>query len=242
MDNFVLDNLGGVALKNLNLHWLVSDNQIAHRVLIVLRLVLLLLSLLLGCLLLLLLLGLLLCLLLQLMLLSLLLGLLLCLLLSGLLLLLLNQSILICLLNNNQLLLLLLRLTLLTLRLRLALPRTLILLEMLPLMQHEMVLLEESLSTLTNVRSHGASSIRMTPIVQQETMFSGKSFATVSAIVGFRLSLRDYNGLLMLDLLQLLDRLLDDLNLLLMGCLSLNLLLSLLMLYLDLLLWWTLRL
>lgn len=71
-------------------------------------------------------------------------------------------------------------------------------------------------------------------------MLSSESFATVSAIVGFGLCLRDHNGLLMLDLLQLLDWLLDNLNLLLMGCLSLDLLLSLLMLYLDLLLWWAL--
>lgn len=249
MNDFVLDNLGGVALKNLDLHGLVSDNQVAHRVLlIVLGLVLLLLSLLLGGLLLLrLLLRLLLCLLLQLMLLSLLLlllGLLLCLLLSSLLLLLLlNQGVLVCLLNNNQLLLLLrlllLGLTLLTLRLRLALSGTLILLEMLPLMQHEMVLLEESLSAFANVCSHGTSSVRVATIVQQKTMLSSESFATVSAVVGFGLRLRDHNGLLVLDLLQLLDRLLNNLNLLLMG-LSLDLLL--LMLHLDLLLWRALRL
>lgn len=149
----------------------------------------------------------------------------------------------ICLLNNNQLLLLLrLRLLGLTLRLRLALSGTLILLEMLPLMQHEMVLLEESLSALANVCSHGAASIRMATIVQQKTMFSSKSFAAVSAIMGFGLRLCDHNGLLVLDLLKLLDWLLNNLNLLLVGCLSLDLLLSLLMLYLDLLLWWALRL
>lgn len=135
--------------------------------------------------------------------------------------------------------LLLLGLLLLSLRLRLALPGTLILLEMLPLMQHEMVLLEESLSTLADVCSHGTASIRMAAIVQQKTMFSGESFAAVSAIVGFGLRLRHHNGLLVLDLLQLLDWLLDNLNLLLMGCMSLDLLL---MLYLDLLLWWALRL
>lgn len=173
----------------------------------------------------------------------LLLGLLLNLLLSGLLLLLLNQSVLICLLNNNQLLLRLLLLLLgLSLRLRLALARTLVLLQMLPLMQHEVVLLEESFSAFAHVCSHGTASVRMATVVQQKTVFSGESFATVAAIVGFGLRLRDHNGLLMLDLLKLLNWLLNNMNLLLMGCLRLDLLLSMLMLYLNLLLRWALRL
>lgn len=67
---------------------------------------------------------------------------------------------------NNQLLLLL-RLSLLSLRLRLALTRSLILLQMLALMQHEMVFLEEGLSAFANVCPHGAGSVWMAPIVQQ---------------------------------------------------------------------------
>lgn len=118
MDDLVLNDLGGVALENLDLHWLVSNNQVSHRMLLVVSLRLLLLLLLLS-LLLRRLLGLLLSLLLKLMLLlGLLLRLLLSLLLRLLLRLLLSQRFLICLLNNNQLLL---RLCLLSLRLRLAL-------------------------------------------------------------------------------------------------------------------------
>lgn len=102
VDDLVLDDLGGVALENLNLHWLVSNNQVAHRMLLVVSLSLLLLLLLLLSLLLRRLLGLLLRLLLKLMLLlSLLLRLLLSLLLRLLLRLLLSQRVLICLLNNN---------------------------------------------------------------------------------------------------------------------------------------------
>lgn len=158
MNDFVLDDLGGVALKDLHLHGLVGNDQVAHRMLLLIVLGLALLGLLLYDLLL----CLLLCLLLQLMLL----GLLLCLLLGGLLLLLLDQSILVGLLYNNQLLLLL-GLSLLSLRLRLALTSSLILLEMLPLMQHEVVLLEEGLSALANVCSHRAASVGMASVVQQ---------------------------------------------------------------------------
>lgn len=95
MDDFVLDDLGRVALEDLHLHGLVGDHQVAHRMLVILILLLLLL------------LGLLLrLLLLQLMLL---LGLLLCLLLSLLLLLLLlNEGLLVGLLDHDELLPLLL--------------------------------------------------------------------------------------------------------------------------------------
>lgn len=99
VDDFVLDDLGGVALEDLHLHGLVSDHQVAHRVLVIL--VLLLLGLLLS-----LLLGLLLCLLL--LQLVLLLGLLLSLLLSLLLLLLLDEGLLVGLLDHDELLALLL--------------------------------------------------------------------------------------------------------------------------------------
>lgn len=156
MNNFVLDDLSGVALQDLDLHGLVGNDQVAHRMLLLIVLGLVLLRLLLCDLLL----CLLLCLLLQLVLL-LLLGLLLC----GLLLLLLDQSILVGLLNNNQLLLLL-GLSLLSLRLRLALASSLILLEMLTLMQHEVILLEEGLSALANVCSHRAASVRMASVMQ----------------------------------------------------------------------------
>lgn len=225
MDNFVLDNLGGVALENLNLHGLVGDNQVAHRVLLLL-IVLILLRDLLLCLLLRLLLQLVL----------LLLGLLLrlCLLLSGLLLL--NQGILVRLLYNNQLLLLL-GLSLLTLRLRLALASSLTLFQMLTLVQHEMIFLEEGLTALANMRSHGTTSIGVASIVQQQSMFGCESFAAVAAIVGLGFWLCDDNRLLVLDLLNLC-RLLNDLHLLL-NLLVLYLLLGLLMLNLYLL-WWAL--
>lgn len=225
MDNFVLDNLGGVALENLNLHGLVGDNQVAHRVLLLL-IVLILLRDLLLCLLLRLLLQLVL----------LLLGLLLrlCLLLSGLLLL--NQGILVRLLYNNQLLLLL-GLSLLTLRLRLALASSLTLFQMLTLVQHEMIFLEEGLTALANMRSHGTTSIGMASVVQQQSMFGRESFAAVAAIVGLGFRLCDDNRLLVLDLLNLC-RLLNDLHLLL-NLLVLYLLLGLLMLNLYLL-WWAL--
>lgn len=225
MDNFVLDNLGGVALENLNLHGLVGDNQVAHRVLLLL-IVLVLLRDLLLCLLLRLLLQLVL----------LLLGLLLrlCLLLSGLLLL--NQGILVRLLYNNQLLLLL-GLSLLTLRLRLALASSLTLFQMLTLVQHEMIFLEEGLTALANMRSHGTTSIGVASIVQQQSMFGCESFAAVAAIVGLGFWLCNDNRLLVLDLLNLC-RLLNDLHLLL-NLLVLYLLLGLLMLNLYLL-WWAL--
>lgn len=225
MDNFVLDNLGGVALENLNLHGLVGDNQVAHRVLLLL-IVLVLLRDLLLCLLLRLLLQLVL----------LLLGLLLrlCLLLGGLLLL--NQGILVRLLYNNQLLLLL-GLSLLTLRLRLALASSLTLFQMLTLVQHEMIFLEEGLTALANMRSHGTTSIGVASIVQQQSMFGRESFAAVAAIVGLGFRLCDDNRLLVLDLLNLC-RLLNDLHLLL-NLLVLYLLLGLLMLNLYLL-WWAL--
>lgn len=225
MDNFVLDNLGGVALENLNLHGLVGDNQVAHRVLLLL-IVLILLRDLLLCLLLRLLLQLVL----------LLLGLLLrlCLLLGCLLLL--NQGILIRLLYNNQLLLLL-GLSLLTLRLRLALASSLTLFQMLTLVQHEMIFLEEGLTALANMRSHGTTSIGMASVVQQQSMFRRESFAAVAAIVGLGFWLCDDNRLLVLDLLNLC-RLLNDLHLLL-NLLVLYLLLGLLMLNLYLL-WWAL--
>lgn len=225
MDNFVLDNLGGVALENLNLHGLVGDNQVAHRVLLLL-IVLILLRDLLLCLLLRLLLQL------VLLLLSLLLRL--CLLLGGLLLL--NQGILVRLLYNNQLLLLL-GLSLLTLRLRLALASSLTLFQMLTLVQHEMIFLEEGLTALANMRSHGTTSIGMASVVQQQSMFGRESFAAVAAIVGLGFWLCDDNRLLVLDLLNLC-RLLNDLHLLL-NLLVLYLLLGLLMLNLYLL-WWAL--
>lgn len=225
MDNFVLDNLGGVALENLNLHGLVGDNQVAHRVLLLL-IVLILLRDLLLCLLLRLLLQL------VLLLLSLLLRL--CLLLGGLLLL--NQGILVRLLYNNQLLLLL-GLSLLTLRLRLALASSLTLFQMLTLVQHEMIFLEEGLTALANMRSHGTTSIGMASVVQQQSMFGRESFAAVAAIVGLGFRLCDDNRLLVLDLLNLC-RLLNDLHLLL-NLLVLYLLLGLLMLNLYLL-WWAL--
>lgn len=225
MDNFVLDNLGGVALENLNLHGLVGDNQVAHRVLLLL-IVLILLRDLLLCLLLRLLLQL------VLLLLSLLLRL--CLLLGGLLLL--NQGILVRLLYNNQLLLLL-GLSLLTLRLRLALASSLTLFQMLTLVQHEMIFLEEGLTALANMRSHGTTSIGVASIVQQQSMFGRESFAAVAAIVGLGFWLCNDNRLLVLDLLNLC-RLLNDLHLLL-NLLVLYLLLGLLMLNLYLL-WWAL--
>lgn len=225
MDNFVLDNLGGVALENLNLHGLVGDNQVAHRVLLLL-IVLILLRDLLLCLLLRLLLQL------VLLLLSLLLRL--CLLLGGLLLL--NQGILVRLLYNNQLLLLL-GLSLLTLRLRLALASSLTLFQMLTLVQHEMIFLEEGLTALANMRSHGTPSIGVASIVQQQSMFGRESFAAVAAIVGLGFWLCNDNRLLVLDLLNLC-RLLNDLHLLL-NLLVLYLLLGLLMLNLYLL-WWAL--
>lgn len=220
------------------LHGLVSDNQVAHRVLLLIVLGLGLLCLLLCDLLL----CLLLCLLLQLvLLLSLLLSLLLCLLLGGLLLLLLNQSVLVGLLDHNQLLLLLLGLSLLSLRLRLALTTTsLILLEMLALVEHQVILLEEGLSALANVCSHRAASIRMASIVQQQSMFSRESFSAVAAIVGFGFRLRDHDRLLVLYLLNL-RRLLNNLYLLL-GLLVLHLLGLLVLLHLDLLLRRALRL
>lgn len=43
VDDFVLDDLGGVALEDLHLHGLVGDHQVAHRMLVILVLLLLLL-------------------------------------------------------------------------------------------------------------------------------------------------------------------------------------------------------
>lgn len=236
VDDFVLDDLGGVALEDLHLHGLVGDHQVAHRMLVILVLLLL------GGLLLSLLLRLLLCLLLCLLLLQLmlLLGLLLSLLLS-LLLLLLDEGLLVGLLDHDELLTLLL---LLTGAGTATATSSLVLLQMLALMQHEVVLLEEGLTTLAHVRSYGTTAVRMASVVKEETVFGGESFATVATVVGLRLGLGHDDGLLVLDLL--LDLLLlglllllDHLNLLV----GLLLLLHLLMvLNLLLLLGWTLRL
>lgn len=236
VDDFVLDDLGGVALEDLHLHGLVGDHQVAHRMLVILVLLLLLLSLLLR-----LLLCLLLCLLLLLQL-MLLLGLLLSLLLSLLLLLLLHEGLLVGLLDHNELLSLLL---LLTGAGTATAASSLVLLQMLALMQHEVVLLEEGLTTLAHVRSYGTAAVRVASVVKEETVFGGEAFATVTTVVGFGLGLGHDDGLLVLDLL--LDLLLLGLLLLLD---HLNLLVGLLLLLLHLLvvlnllllLGWTLRL
>lgn len=234
VDDFVLDDLGGVTLEDLHLHGLVGDHQVAHRMLVILVL-LLLLSLLLR-----LLLCLLLCLLLLLQL-MLLLGLLLSLLLSLLLLLLLDEGLLVGLLDHNELLSLLL---LLTGAGTATAPSSLVLLQMLALMQHEVVLLEEGLTTLAHVRSYGTTAVRMASVVKEETVFGCESFATMATVVGLGFGLGHDDGLLVLDLL--LDLLLLGLLLLLD---HLNLLVSLLLLLhllvvlnLLLLLGWTLRL
>uniref|UniRef100_A0A182KJ11 Uncharacterized protein n=1 Tax=Anopheles christyi TaxID=43041 RepID=A0A182KJ11_9DIPT len=65
----------------------------------------------------------------------------------------------------------------------------LILLEMLTLVQHQMVLLEECLTALAHVRPHRAASVRVTSIMQQQSMLGRKSLATVGAVVGFRFRL-----------------------------------------------------
>lgn len=238
VDDFVLDDLGGVALEDLHLHGLVGDHQVAHRMLVILVLLLL------GGLLLSLLLRLLLCLLLCLLLLQLmlLLGLLLSLLLSLLLLLLLDEGLLVGLLDHNELLSLLL---LLTGAGTATAASSLVLLQMLALMQHEVVLLEEGLTTLADVRSYGTTAVRMASVVEQETVFGGEAFATVATVVRLGFGLGHDDGLLMLDLL--LDLLLLGLLLLLD---HLNLLVGLLLLLLHLLvvlnllllLGWTLRL
>lgn len=116
---------------------------------------------------------------------------------------------------------------------------------MLALMQHEVVLLEEGLTTLAHVRSYGTAAVRMASVVKEEAVFGGEAFATVTTVVGLGLGLGHDDGLLMLDLL--LDLLLLGLLLLLD---HLNLLVSLLLLLLHLLvvlnllllLGWTLRL
>lgn len=234
VDDFVLDDLGGVALEDL--HGLVGDHQVAHRMLVILVLLLLLLSLLLR-----LLLCLLLCLLLLLQL-MLLLGLLLSLLLSLLLLLLLDEGLLVGLLDHDKLLSLLL---LLTGAGTATAASSLVLLQMLALMQHEVVLLEEGLTTLAHVRSYGTAAVRVASVVEQETVFGGESLATVTTVVGLGFGLGHDDGLLVLDLL--LDLLLLGLLLLLD---HLNLLVGLLLLLLHLLvvlnllllLGWTLRL
>lgn len=238
VDDFVLDDLGGVALEDLHLHGLVGDHQVAHRMLVILVLLLL------GGLLLSLLLRLLLCLLLCLLLLQLmlLLGLLLSLLLSLLLLLLLDESLLVGLLDHDELLSLLL---LLTGAGTATASSSLVLLQMLALMQHEVVLLEEGLTTLAHVRSYGTTAVRMASVVKEETVFGRESLATVTTVVGLGFGLGHDDGLLVLDLL--LDLLLLGLLLLLD---HLNLLVGLLLLLLHLLvvlnllllLGWTLRL
>lgn len=239
VDDFVLDDLGGVALEDLHLHGLVGDHQVAHRMLVILVLLLL------GGLLLSLLLRLLLCLLLCLLLLlqlMLLLGLLLSLLLSLLLLLLLDEGLLVGLLDHDELLSLLL---LLTGAGTATAASSLVLLQMLALMQHEVVLLEEGLTTLAHVRSYGTATVRVASVVEQETVFGGEAFATVTTVVGLGFGLGHDDGLLVLDLL--LDLLLLGLLLLLD---HLNLLVGLLLLLLHLLvvlnllllLGWTLRL
>lgn len=235
VDDFVLDDLGGVALEDLHLHGLVGDHQVAHRMLVILVL-LLLLSLLLR-----LLLCLLLCLLLLLQL-MLLLGLLLSLLLSLLLLLLLDEGLLVGLLDHDKLLSLLL---LLTGAGTATAASSLVLLQMLALMQHEVVLLEEGLTTLAHVRSYGTAAVRVASVVEQETVLGREAFATVATVVGLGFGLGHDDGLLVLDLL--LDLLLLGLLLLLD---HLNLLVGLLLLLLHLLvvlnllllLGWTLRL
>lgn len=237
VDDFVLDDLGGVALEDLHLHGLVGDHQVAHRMLVILVLLLL------GGLLLSLLLRLLLCLLLCLLLLQLmlLLGLLLSLLLS-LLLLLLDEGLLVGLLDHDELLSLLL---LLTGAGTATAASSLVLLQMLALMQHEVVLLEERLTTLAHVRSYGTATVRMASVVKEKTVLGREAFATVATIVGLGFGLGHDDGLLVLDLL--LDLLLLGLLLLLD---HLNLLVGLLLLLLHLLvvlnllllLGWTLRL
>lgn len=101
-----------------------------------------------------------------------------------------------------------------------------------------MIFLEKGLSALANVCPHRAASVRMATIVQQQSVFSRKSFAAMATVVGFGFRLCDHNRLLVLDLLNLLHWLLNDLYLL--GLLVLHLLLCLLMLHLDLLLGWAL--
>lgn len=133
-----------------------------------------------------------------------------------LLLLLLYQCFLVWLLNYNELLLtgsrlclLLLLLASLTLLLGIgcrgssATDRWL-LLQMLTLVQHQVVLLEERLTALAHVCPHSATTVRVAPVVQQQTVLGRKTFATVGAVVrlGFRLS--HDNGLLVLLLLLLL--------------------------------------
>lgn len=233
VDDLVLDDLGGVALEDLHLHGLVGDHQVAHRMLVVL--VLLLLLLLLGLLLRLLLLQLVL--LLGGLLLRLLLGLLLRLLLGLLLLLLLDQGFLVGLLDHNKLLSLLL-----LLGGRAATTPALVLLQMLTLVQHQVVLLEERLTALAHVRPHGAASVRVASVVQQQPVLGGEALAAVATVVGLGLGLRHHYGLLVL-----LDLLLDLLGLLLLLLLLNHLnLVGLLLLHLVvlnlLLLGWALRL
>lgn len=234
VDDFVLDDLGGVALEDLHLHGLVGDHQVAHRMLVILVLLLLLL---LG-LLLRLLLCLLLCLLLLLqlmLLLGLLLGLLLSLLL--LLLLLLDEGLLVGLLDHDELLALLL------LAGAGAAAAPLVLLQMLALVKHEVVLLEEGLTALADMGSYGAAAVRVASVVEEQTVLGGKALAAVATIVGLGFGLGYDDGLLvlnlLLDLLGLL-LLLDHLNLLLVGLLLL--LHLLVVLNLLLLLGWALRL
>lgn len=224
VDDLVLDDLGGVTLEDLHLHGLVGDHQVAHRVLVVLAL--LLLRLLLGLLLLLQLV------LLLRLLLRLLLGLLL-----GLLLLLLDERLLVGLLDHNELL------SLLGLGLLLrgcaATAAALVLLQMLALVQHQVVLLEERFAALADVRPDGAAAVRVASVVQQQTVLSGESFAAVAAVVGLGFGLGHDDGLLVLDLLLLLLDLLgllllllllDHLDLLLVGLLDLLVVLHLLLL------------
>lgn len=163
-------------------------------------------------------------------LLSLLLGLLL-------LLLLLDERFLVGLLNHNKLL------SLLLLGISAATSAALVLLQMLTLVKHQVVLLEERLTALAHVRSHGATTVGVASVMQQQAVLGRKALAAVATVVGLGLGLRHHYGLLVLLHLLLLDLLgLLLLNHLYLVGLLLLLLHLLVVLNLLLLLGWTLRL
>lgn len=80
--------------------------------------------------------------------------------------------------------------------------------QMLALMQHQMILLEERLSTFTNMGAHRAAAVWMSSIVLHEAVLGSESLAAAGTEMRFRLVGRRHGDhmllLLLLDVLQML--------------------------------------
>lgn len=81
--------------------------------------------------------------------------------------------------------------------------------EMLALMKHQMVLLEERFAAFTDMRTQSTATVRMTAMVLQQTMLRRETFATAGTEMSFWFLLwcdwhGSYNGRLLLRLLLLL--------------------------------------